>query len=35
MSNTVEPQDHWTQNGRMIIVLKNEPDDHLKVRETF
>lgn len=34
MSNTVEPQYHWTQD-RMIEVLLNEPDDFLKVRETL
>ena len=33
MSNTVEPQYHWTQD-QMIEVLLNEPDDFLKVRET-
>jgi len=34
MSNTVEPQYHWTQD-QMIEVLLNEPDDFLKVRETL
>ena len=34
MSNTVEPQYHWTQD-RMIEVLLNEPGDFLKVRETL
>ena len=34
MSNTAEPQYHWTQD-RMIEVLLNEPDDFLKVRETL
>ena len=34
MSNTVEPQYHWTQD-RMIEVLLNEPDDFLKVRKTL
>ena len=34
MSNTAEPQYHWTQD-RMVEVLLNEPDDFLKVRETL
>ena len=34
MSNTVEPQYHWTQE-QMIEVFLNEPDDFLKVRETL
>tara|TARA_B100000927_G_C16328306_1_gene414226 strand:+ start:168 stop:608 length:441 start_codon:yes stop_codon:yes gene_type:complete len=34
MSNTVEPQYHWTQE-KMIEVFLNEPDDFLKVRETL
>ena len=34
MSNTVEPQCHWTQQ-QMIEVFLNEPDDFLKVRETL
>ena len=34
MSNTVEPQYHWTQE-QMIEVFLNEPDDVLKVRETL
>ena len=34
MTNTVEPQYHWTQD-QMIEVLLNEPDDFLKVRETL
>ena len=34
MSNTVEPQYHWTQD-QMIEVFLNEPDDFLKVRETL
>ena len=29
MSNTVEPQYHWTQD-QMIEVFLNEPDDFLK-----
>ena len=34
MSNTVEPQYHWTQE-QMNEVFLNEPDDFLKVRETL
>ena len=34
MSQTTEPQVHWSQD-KMIEVRLNEPDDFLKVRETL
>ena len=34
MTQTVEPQVHWSQD-KMIEVKLNEPDDFLKVRETL
>ena len=34
MTQTVEPQVHWSQD-KMIEIVLNEPDDFLKVRETL
>ena len=34
MTQTAEPQVHWSQD-KMIEIVLNEPDDFLKVRETL
>jgi len=34
MTQTAEPQVHWSQD-KMIEIILNEPDDFLKVRETL